>query len=540
MRVLQLHSMIALLLALFLLPLPAFAQTTAEQCDSLYAAAREARADVSDGLGKARLSDAEKRQWRQTTQRLAQTSERTRACYNALLPAPDEPNAPPLSPPEDASLPTPTSLAQERVIQTYDWTTLAYQELQQYDVSFREFDRFFTHFSAAADSSRTAFMFNKRGYLHYTLGNLTESVDDYVRTIAHTPAADTLDRADLMIDLGTILQKIDDLGTAQKYYARAERLARSASPSEYQRETLGRALFTQGDILKHSRPGDTEAKRTARVRRAIDLLQQAIDFYPDARNDRLARTHIILGDAYRMLGDLESARRHVERGRSIAASFDPSQNSQPDVLALAGSVRGQIEFAAGRLDASVASFTEGLRFAEVGRDQSRRYNILENLGEVYEYRGDLRRAETYYRQAIAVSNEVRASLRATEWASFTSSDWSAPRRGLMRVLIAQDRPGEAFLALDRSRARHLQDRQLQTRLTSTLPPRQRVRFDSLTAELANVRNALATDDLAPDRRSTLEQDEVRLMASRRALLDLEETAALSSVATLQAQLKIQQ
>jgi CHAT domain-containing protein len=38
----------------------------------------------------------------------------------------------------------------------------------------------------------------------------------------------------------------------------------------------------------------------------------------------------------------------------------------------------------------------------------------------------------------------------------------------------------------------------------------------------------------------LEQDEVRLMASRRALLDLEETAALSSVATLQAQLKTQQ
>lgn len=538
-RVLQMYSMVALLLTLLLLPTPTAAQT-ADRCDNLYAAAQEARADVRDGLGKPRLSDAEKRQWRRATQRLAQTSERARACYDALLPPVDAADSSPADPPEETALPTPTSRALQRLQKTYEWTTLAYRELQAYDTAFQEFDRFFGRFGAAADSSRIAFMYNSRGYLHYTLGNLTESIDDYARTIAYTPAADTLDRADLMMDLGTILQKINDLSTAQSYYARAEHLARGASASEDQRETLGRALFNQGDILKHNRPGDTEAEQTARARRAVDLLQQAINLSPDPGNDRLARMHIILADAYRMLGNLESARRHVERGRSIAASFDSAQRSQADVLTLAERVRGRIEFTAGRLDAAVASFTKGLRFAESGRDQSRRYSLLEDLGEVHEHRGDPARAETYYRRAIAVSNEVRAALRATEWASFTSSDWSAPRRGLMRVLLAQDRPREAFLALDRSRARHLQDRQLQTRLTSTLPLRQRVRFDSLTAELADIRNALATDNLSPDGRSMLKQDEVQLMVSRRALLDLDETAALSSVATLQAQLEAQQ
>jgi len=531
--------MTVLLLALLVLP-PSSPAQAAAPCDSLYTAAETARADVGDGLGNVRSSDVEKRQWRQTVQRLVATAERVRACYTPLSPSSDEPDASAPSRSEDAPLPTPTVLARQRVMQSYDWTTLGYRELQAYDAAFRAFDRFFDRFGTAADSSRIAFMYNKRAYLHYTLGNLTASIDDYTRTIAHTPAADTLSRAELMIDLGVILQKIDDLGAAQDYYGQAGRLIRKASASMRQREILGRALFNQGDVLKLRRPEDTDATWSARLRQAIDLLQESIAVFPDEWASRRARAHVILGDAYRMTGDLDAASRHVERGRRLAQAPSLQSGSRADLLALAARVEGQVDVAAGRLDAAIATLNEALRFAEDGDNRPRRYHVLLNLGQAHEANGSPVRAETYYRQAFTITNELRASLRATEWASLASRDWSAPLRGLTRVLLAQDRPGEAFLALDRSRARHLQDRQMQTRLTNTLPPRERVRFDSLTATLADVRNALATDELSTDRRSALEQDEVRLMAARRALLDLSETATLSSVTALQAQLRTQQ
>lgn len=530
--------MTALLLTLLVLSLPARTQTAAP-CDSLYAAAEAARAEVSDGLGEVRSSEAAKQRWRQTVQRLVEAAERVRACYTPLPPSSNEPDASAPSSSEDAPLPAPTSVARQRVMQTYDWTTLGHRELRAYDTAFREFDRFFERFGTAADSSRIALMYNKRGYLHYTLGNLTASIDDYTRTIGHTPAADTLSRAELMVDLGTILQKIDDLGAARDYYGQARQLAQQTSASMRQREVLGRALFNQGDVLKLRRPEDTDATWSARLRQSIDLLQESIAVFPDEWATRRARAHIILADVYRMTGDLDGAFQHIDQGRRFAQSPSLRGGSQADLLALAARVEGQADIAAGRLDAAIATLNEGLRFAEEGANRQRRYLILLDLGRAHETDGDPVRAEAYYRQAFAVTNELRASLRATEWASLASRDWSAPLRGLTRVLLAQDRPDEAFLALDRSRARHLQDRQLQTRLTSTLPPHQRVRFDSLTAELADVRNALATDDLSTDRRSALEQEEVGLMAARRTLLDLSETATLSSVTVLQAQLRTQ-
>lgn len=537
---LQVHFIPPLLLAFLLFAPPALAQP-ADRCDSLYTAAQSGPHEaVLSGKGELRTTPEEKRAWRQTVQRLVRAAEEVRACYAPVLPPTDEPAASDGVPVDDATLPTPSSLVRQRVMDTYDWAVLAHRELQQYDAAFQQYDAFFDRFAPAADSSSVAFMYNSRGYLHYTLGNLTASVNDYVRTIAHTPAADTLDRANLMVDLGTILQAMGDGGTAQEYYGEAERLARTAAPSGYRRTILSRSLFNRGDLLKNRRPGETEAEQIARYDQAIALLLRALDTFSESQYVRRARTHIVLADAYRVVGDYEAAFRHIEQGRDLAASYVSRESSQAEVLALAALVRGQVEFAVGRLAEAAATLADGLQLAEAGDDRTRRYRILQELGEVAEADGEPVRAETYYRQAIAATNELRASLRATEWAAYTSDEWSAPHRGLVRALMAQNRPTEAFLALDYSRARHLQDRQLQTRLTSTLPPRERVRYDSLTTELASVRSNLTTDTLTTDRRVRLEQDEVRLMAARRSLLDLAPTASLASVSTLQSQLRAEQ
>ena len=533
--VLQVNAMLTILFAFFLAIVP-FRAATADECDRLYTAARDARADVIHGKGEVRSAPAEKREWRRTVNELLSAVEQVRACYSPL-PLPDQT---PSSTPDDAALPTPASVARQRMMQTYRWAVLAHRELQQYDAAFQQYDAFFERFGAAADSSRIAFMYNSRGYLQYRLGNLIEAVSDYTRTIERTPAADTLGRAGLLIDLGNILQQMDDLRTAQQYYAQAELLVQAGpSPSGRRRELLARAQFNQGDILLNW-PSDDASTRTARYQRAIELLQQAIALFPEGDWERLPRAHLVLGDAYRLTGHLDAAFGHIEQGETLAASYTSTRNSQSEILALAALVRGDAEIAAGRLDAAAAAFKDALRFSEIGNQQDRRLSALEELGALYKRQGDLTQAEAYYRRAITVANERRASLRATEWAAFTSDEWSAPYRGLVDVLAAQGRHKEAFLALDRSRARHLQDTRLQTRVTNALPAHKRVRFDSLTAALANVRNALATEDLSAERRAELEQEEVRLMASRGTLLDLESTGTLSSIAALQQTLQSQQ
>jgi CHAT domain-containing protein len=522
-------------LLVFLLTVISFPSAAMDRCDSLYTAAQSARAAVSEGLNEVRLEPEAQREWRETNRRLLRATERVRTCYNPLLPSSEARDPAPANESQEATLPAPTSLARERVIKMYDWAVLAHRELRAYDAAFQQYDAFFQRFGASADSSQIALMYNKRGYLHYKLGNLTASISDYTRTIDHTPVADTLDRADLMIDLGTILQKIDDLDAAQEYYVRAEQLADATSASRRRQAIRARALFNRGDVLLNW-PSDDDSTRAVRRQRSIDLLHQAIDAYPAGWTDRVARTHIILANAYRRVGDLEAAFRHLERGRTLVEQH-ALDDSRVSVLALAALVRGMTEFDAGRLDAATATLTEGLRVAKLGNNLHGRYRIMQELGELHAYRGHPARAESYYRQAITVTNKLRASLRATEWASYASDDWSAPYRGLVRVLAAQDRLEEAFLVLDRSRARHLRDKQMQTRLTNVLPPRDRVRFDSLTTALATVRNTLATEDLPTDRRTVLEQDEVRLMAARRTLLNLESAAALSSITMLQQHLQ---
>lgn len=508
------------LLALLLTILPMQA-SDADRCDSLYAVAKETRAAVTSGLGKARTTPEEQQQWRQKMQRLQREVEQARSCYDPLLP-PDEP-PPPRT--EERSLPAPSSTLRQRLMQTYRWSVFAHRELQQYEAAFQEYDAFFQRFGTAPDSSRIAFMHNSRGYLHYRLGNLTEAINDYTRTIAYTPAADTVDRAALLIDLGTILQKVNDLHAAQHNYAEAERLMQNIPASDRRRELKARALFNQGDILLQRWPGDDDSTRTARYRRATDLLQQAIALHPDGEWSKLARAHIALGEAYRLTNDLSASFRHLQKGRELGEALDAPEIRQADMLAFAALARGKTEIAANRLDAASASFNEAVRFAALGNNHHHRLQALQRLGALYERRGNVARAETYYRRAIDVTETLRASLRATDWATAAFAEWAEAHRGLVRVHLARGHYREAFRTLERTRARHLQDIRLQARITSTLSPAKRVRFDSLTTALRETRTQLAQSDLGADATARLQTKESKLTAQRRSLVGLEDDLA---------------
>lgn len=515
------------LFALFLAVAPADTGETDARCDSLYTAARSAREQVIAGKDQVHTTEGAQQRWQQTVRRFLTLTRDARQCYGPLpAPAADSPQDAEMSP-----LPSPGSRQRERLMMTYDWAHLAYRELQQYEKSFAEFDVFFEHFGASADSARISWMYQKRGYLHYRLGNLSESIDDYTSTLAYIPLADTLRRIDVLTDLGIILQKVHDLKRAQQYYRQAEKLARALPPSDRARSLLARVLQNQGDILLKSTPGRDSLQTIADRRLAIQRLAEALDLYPPDATERRARAHIVLGEAHSFDGNRDAALHHLQRGQALAERLN-----HPDVLALSALKRGKAHLATGEFDLAEALLRGAVRYAQSSSHNGNHRRALNNLGRLYERQADWPAAEVHYRRAIEVAEKLRASLRATDWATGAFDQWSDAHRGLVRVLVAQERHEEAFRTLERTRARHLQDLRMQARLTSTMLPRERVRFDSLTAALAEVRNVLAAGGLSQSERSAYVSQEVRLMAERRAVLDLDASFSVPSIKEVRARL----
>jgi CHAT domain-containing protein len=166
-----------------------------------------------------------------------------------------------------------------------------------------------------------------------------------------------------------------------------------------------------------------------------------------------------------------------------------------------------------------------LSLAEDLGDLDLQRRILRAQGRLYELRSDWSTAEEYYRQGVAVIEAYRESLAATQWSSMAFAQWRDVHRGLVRTLLAQNRPREALTALDRSRARHLQDLRTQARVANQLAPAARARLDSVSRVLSDVRTRLGTDTLSTAAETDLRTRETTLIADRQDLLQIDSSVA---------------
>jgi len=196
--------------------------------------------------------------------------------------------------------------------------------------------------------------------------------------------------------------------------------------------------------------------------------------------------------------------------------------------------RGWIEQRRGRWAASQRHFRRSLAVAEQLRDLDFQRRALERLGLSQEIRKNWEQAEASYRQAVEVVEAYRSSLRATQWSLTAFSQWQEAYRGLVRVLLAQDRPREAFRVLEATRARHLTDLRIRSRVSEDLPARDRVRYDSLTQAITDLRTQISSRDRAD--LDSLRTREAQLVAERRRLLVLTDTAHSVRIDSLQKRL----
>ena len=254
------------------------------------------------------------------------------------------------------------------------------------------------------------------------------------------------------------------------------------------------------------------------------MLYEALAYY---RKDRFydepntphpfSLTHGMLGLVYAYLGDLEQALVQGEQALAVAQQLPVVAFEQTYIAAHYR--LGVVQLYSQRFEAAHANFSRSLELAQRIKMLKEQREALTKLGEVAFLQGQWEEAQLYYEQAIDLLEDDRRSLGITDWTPMAFHYWMAPYRALVRSHLAEGNAQAAFLALERTRARHLQDRRLQNRLLSVTDLSMRTAYDSLTAEIIAVQSAIGSERESM-RRSVLQNQLVQLIEARRQLIQL--------------------
>lgn len=367
------------------------------------------------------------------------------------------------------------------------------------------------------------FFNQQKGYLHYLLGNLSASIESYLQALE--AAAEPKNRIDLLISLGVLHQRTQDYQSARHYYQRAQRRLqeRSLSP-ESRRDLQAYVSQTQIDLLLEQTLN--EEFDTASLKRARSVGRRGYSLAKPG-TERHARLASLLSESLGYLGDFEEAYRLNEVARRYARANDDARLHTFALLKL-GELHVQTEHWA----QADSILQQALAQSEELGDLDYQRRILRSLGRLHELQEHWSNAEFFYQKGVEVVEKYRESLTASQWSMTAFAQWRDVHRGLVRTLLSQDRPRDAFTALDRSRARHLQDLRTQARVSRQLPSEERAQFDSLSQALTDARNRLGRSGLSEEQTAELRNREARLMAARQQLLQLDSTANRLSLDSL--------
>ncbi|PSQ87665.1 MAG: hypothetical protein BRD30_08325, partial [Bacteroidetes bacterium QH_2_63_10] len=355
-----------------------------------------------------------------------------------------------------------------------------------------------------------------QGHLFSLLGDLSSAIDHYIKALRDTPPESIKYRVTYLTDLGILHQRTQDYQSTRHYYDRAERVFRESKlrpdthPSPWRRLLSSRADFLLEKTL------NTEFDR-APLERARDLARQA-HAVSDPGTEEHAKVSMTLSETLGYLGLLDRAYQLNKEARQYARANDATRLHAFSLLKL-----GVLHMQTERWDAAESALKRALTRAETLGDLDYQRRVLRALGRLHETKTDWSMAEAYYRRGVDVIKNYRESLTATQWSSTAFAQWRDVHRGLVRTLLAQDRPREALTALDRSRARHLEDLRTQARVANQLPASARARLDSVSRTLSDVRTRLGKGALSDTEEAALRTREATLMTARQNILQLDST-----------------
>jgi CHAT domain-containing protein len=402
------------------------------------------------------------------------------------------------------------------ILRTYHAETALLAALRRFPEAFETFEKAYSYLASeppipdrdGVDSSWLFSLHQNHGFLHYLLGDLSSAIDQYLRALRATPPEKIDDRITLLLDVGALHQRTQDYQAARYYYDRADRLSqKNGLRSDPLR---GRLFLTKADFLLE-KTLNTDLQWSL-LERARDLARQSRSVTPPG-TERHASASLTLSESLGYLGAFGRAYQLNQEARRYARDADDSRFHAFALLKL-----GVLHMQTERWANSESVLKGALSTAERLGDLDYQRRIFRALGRLHELQNDWSTAEEHYRRGIAVIETYRESLTATQWSSTAFAQWRDVHRGLVRTLMAQERPRDALTALDQTRARHLQDLRTQSRVANELPPSTRARLDSLTRTLTDVRTRIGTDTLSNAAEADLRDREATLMTARQQIL----------------------
>ena len=427
-----------------------------------------------------------------------------------------------------------TATQPERIARLYPREAHVLQRLERHQEALDLLDTFLNEFAALPiDSTVLHWIYQKRGDVLYDLSNLNDGAGSYARALDYAAGESKTRQAQTYLSYGSTLQRLRDFQAAGRNYRQAQRLLQPEDRSDTSwRRTQARCFILQADLLLEQ-DAPNAAARPDSLHKSIALLNESLALLRDLPpNVRIVQANVLLGDAYRELDDLDTAYPHHRRALEVAPNVTAEINDKYWHY-LAIYKMGRYYLQAEDYDRAEETLLEAYARVSDAHHLDHDRRVLNALGLVYAYKGDLPNAAFYYRKGIKVTERYRASLRTTDWSATAFSRWLSSYRGLVRVLLAQQKPAEAFQILEQTRARHLQDLRIQLQLQEGFSAVDSLRFDSLTTALAQTMSRLASDTLDAEERNSLRLKRTQLTTARRRLIDLDTNFVMPSLASIQ-------
>ncbi len=389
-------------------------------------------------------------------------------------------------------------------------------------------DTFFEGPYLRADSSGVRYLLEFQAFILDQQGRTEEGLRARLRLLDYAASSTPAVRTRIWMGLAGAYDRLGQWDEALAIYETVQQTLGAEPDLELQLSvSLARAYTQEAELrlLQTHRP-ETVARSLVAARTARDILS-GLDS-PRAEH-YLVFARITLADAYLAHGQADSALVVVQAAADLAGRLQrPSRSAE----ITSWEAVGKTYHALHQYEEAQAAFEEALRLGDQYGVQARRPALLDWLASVSIHLGDFARADSLVGQALRLVEAERAGLSAEVEAS-RAGTWYATYLTRVSLLLAQQRPTEAFLALDEARARVLRDLRRRRLLLGDLAPETRQRVDSLATALETLHRRFAEPDLDPVERLRLRGEIEGLEADRATLLGDERDTASSGLDRMQ-------
>ena len=289
---------------------------------------------------------------------------------------------------------------------------------------------------------------NRGGGAYCNLGHIYKSLGDFKKSIEYfkcyleiaKDSGDSEGEGAAYGGLGSAFDSLGDFEKAIDYHKRHLRIAETIGDKEGEaiaHGNLGNAYLSLGDFKK-----------------ALDYYLPRLSIAKDL-GDKAGegRAYGHLGSTYQLIGDYDKAMVYYDRRLCIAQELG-DKAGEGTAYGNLGTVSQNI----GNYMKAIDCHKQQLRIGKEIGDKGMLGIAYSNIGQCFEMLKSLPEALEKYQTSVKVFNEMRSLLQSEDrWKIGFRNEYNIAYTGLWRVLLKQEKIGEALAAAEEGRAQSLAD-----------------------------------------------------------------------------------